>query len=292
MAYTVPNRKLIRPWEKNGRKRYRIYTATLKVGTTIAQVATGGGVTAGTTGVANAVIPFRGPGRIVGVQYGVKSAPDTYGAATGGALTVKAETTAGVQIFTDADLTSVKDGFVPVGTTAVDEARGVTAATDAFSGGFPVRGGVFVAIASGTDGEVVTVDFLVRHTTYARCELYPVGAAGSATVSSVLRLGGPGVLSAIAVDFGASVPATADLTVTADDASTGTALFTSTNSATDLAPSLIGSPGADEAIAATAATDGTEAASGFKDSLIVKLDQGDPGSTAGNTSIVELWIDD
>lgn len=293
MAYTVPQRKLIRPWEKNGRKRYRVYTNQMLVGTTTQQVATGGGVTAGSTGVANAVVPFRGPGRIVGIQYGIRgSAPEVLGAATSGALTVKAETTAGVQIFTDADLSSVKDGFVPVGTTAVDEGRAATAATDGFSGGFPVRGGVFAAISGGTDGEAVYIDYLVRHCTYAKVVFSATsGADGSGVASTILRLGGPGVLAAVAVDF-QNMPATTDLTITADDATTGTALFTSTNSLTDLAPSLIGRPGLDEAVAATAATDGTECANGFKNQLVVAMADADIFTSSNEKIVVEMWIDD
>lgn len=286
MAYTTPNIGLIRPWQSKGRRRYGIYSASMLVGGSD----DAGGTFATTTANKTIKVP---PGRIVGVQYGKRTAAETYAAATSGALTTKAESTAGVQIFTDAALTSVQDGFAPVGTTAVDEGRAATAATDGFSGGFPIRGGIFSSIASGTDGERIVVDYLVRHTTYAKVFLRAVGSAGSATASYVLDLGGPGVLAAVAVDFGSALPAaTTDLTITADDATTGTALFTSTNSVTDLAPSLIGRPGLDEAVNVTAATDGTEACNGFKKLLIVKIDQTDAYAGATTDTLVELWIDD
>lgn len=276
MAYTTPNTGLIRPWNRR-KNRYVHRKATLTV--------------VGTT--ASATISVPGPGRLVAIQYGKQSTgPEVYAAATSGVLTIKAESTNGVQIFTDGDLTSVQDGPVPVGTTAVDEGRAATAATDGFSGGFPIREGVFVAISSGTATEVIVVDMLFRLCTYAKVALHPTGSAGSATDTVTVDLGNAGVLAALAIDFGASVPATADVTIFADDATAGTALFTSTNSATDLAPSLLGAPGKDEAINATAATDGTECGNMFKRKLIVKIAQGDPFTTAGNDTTLELWIDD
>ena len=285
MAYTVPQARLIRPWQHAGRKRYGVHSVSMLVG--------GSDDAGGTfaTGTANKTVSTP-PGRIVGVQYGKRTAAETYAAATSGALTAKAESTNGVQIFTDAALASVQDGFAPVGTTAVDEARGVTAATDGFSGGFPIRGGIYSAISAGTDGERIVVDYLVRYCTYVRATLTATsGADGTGAGSQTINLGGPGTLAAVALDF-TSMPVTTDVTITADDATTGTALFTSTNSATDLAPSLIGRPGLDEAVAATAATDGTESANGFKESLIVAFAQGDIFTTGDETIVVEMWIDD
>jgi len=276
MAYTAPNRGLIRPWDLR-KNRYVHRKAVMTV--------------SGTTASAHVTIP--GPGRLIAIQYGkVSTGPEVYANATSGALVIKADSADGVQIWTDGDLSSAQDGPVALGTTAVDEARGATAATDGFSGGFPVRGGVALSISSGTAAEVIVVDMLFRLCTYAQVRLRPTGSAGSATDTVTLNLGNAGVLAALAIDFGASVPATADLTIYADDASAGTALFTSTNSATDLAPSLLGAPGKDEAIGATAATDGTECGNMFKKKLLVKIAQGDPFTTAGNDTLVELWIDD
>ncbi len=101
------------------------------------------------SGAASAQVAIPCPGRLIGIQYAA--------AAHAAALVIKADSTAGVQIFTDADISSSSaDGVpTPVGTTAVDEARGASAATDGFSGGFPVRTGVFVSVASGTAADPV-----------------------------------------------------------------------------------------------------------------------------------------
>ena len=276
MAYTVPNATLIRPWQSNGRRRYAVYSTALTVD-------------AGGDADSTIVCP---PGRIIGVAYGIKTAPETYAVATSGDLTIKAESVAGVQILDVADLTSAQDGFLPLGTVAVDEARAATAATDAFSGGFPIRGGINTVVANGTEAEVITVDYLVRHCTYSRVTLRPTGSAGSATDTRTLKLGGPGVLSAVAIDFGSGFPATGDVTIKADDGTTGLTLFTSANSATDLAPSLLGRAAQDEAGNVTAATDGTESGNAFKRSLVVAVAEADPYTDATDEAIVELWIDD
>ncbi len=278
MAYTLPNRRVIRPWDLR-RNRYIHRRARLVVNS---------------SGAASATVVFPGPGRVIAVQYGIlgTNGGDDYGAATSGTLVFKADSLDGAQIWTDGDLSSAQDGPLPVGTVAKDEARGATAATDAFSGGFPIRGGVYVVIASGTEAEVVTVDILVRLCTYVALNMTAdSGADGSATATRIVRLGNAGVLAAVALDF-QNMPATTDVTIYADDASNGTALFTSTDSATDLAPSLIGRPGADEAINASAATDGTECGNMFKKQLIVKFAQGDAFTSANERIIVELWIDD
>jgi hypothetical protein len=284
MAYTVPSARIIRPWNLKGRRRYGIYSASLNVGGTDGE----SGATY-STGTANKTLKVP-PGRIVGVQFGKRTAAETYANATSGTLVSKAESTAGVQIFTAA-ATSAYDGFKPLGTAAVDEGRAATAATDGFSGGFPIRGGIFTSISSGTDGERVTVDYLVRHCTYVRATLTATsGADGAGACTYTLPLGGPGVLAAVALDFTA-MPATTDITIKNDDTN-GTALFTSTNSATDLAPSLVGRPGADEGGAATAATDGTEAANAFHSALFITMAEADAFTTGDETVIVELWIDD
>lgn len=276
MPYTAFGRDiLVRPW-KYSKNRYIHRSVTLTV--------SGGGTASG-------VIPVPGPGRIVGVQYGIKTGPEAYGPATSGTLTL-VDGFDGVTKFTDTTLTAAQDGYAPVGTAALDEGGAATGAADGFSGGIPIRGDIKANIASGTAGEKITVDVLVRLCTYARVSLRPSGSAGSASDSRVLRLANAGVLAAIAIKYGSGVPASADVTITADDASSGTVLFARTNSATDLAPTLIGRPGLDEAAAATASTDGTEACNGFKRQLIVAVAQADPTVDATDHVNVELWIDD
>jgi hypothetical protein len=276
MAYTVPNTGLIRPWQ-HSKNRYIHRSFEMFAGT-----------------AASGTITIPCPGRLVAVRYG-KAAATRFGAltaATTGALTIKAETTNGVQIFADATLGSVSGDWVPLGTTAVDEARAVTAATDAFSGGFPVRGGVFVDLATITDGEHIVVDMLFRLCTYVKIDLIAEsGADGTGAATKTVRLGNAGVLSAVALDF-QNMPATTDVVVRADEATTGLALFRSDNSLTDLAPSLVGRPGADEGNAATAATDGTESGNGFAQGLVVELTGADIFTSGDEKVVTELWIDD
>lgn len=233
------------------------------------------------------------PGRLISLMYGKISTTDTYGApaaATSGALTIKADAPGGTTIFTDADISSVPTRPLAVGTTAVDEGRAATAATDAFSGGFPVRAGVNVAVATGTDGEVIVVDMLFRVCSYVRVDLVSQsGADGAGAATQFVNFGNAGVLAAVALDF-QNMPATTDITLRADTA-TGPTLFASTNSATDLAPSLLGNPGGDEAAAASAATDGTEAGTFFRKGIHITMAEADAFTSSNEKVVIELWCD-
>lgn len=237
------------------------------------------------------------PGRLIAVNYGQfdTSFSKARAAATSGALTLYADyadgSNTGRQIFTDADISSVPTRPVPVGTTALDEGSAATAATDAFSGGFPVRKGVGAIVASGTEAEVIYVDMFFRLCTYVRLDLISQsGSDGSGAWTGTINLGGPGVLAAVAHDY-QNTPATADIILKAD-ASDGPTLWSRASSQTDLAPTLIGGIGADEAAAASAATDGTECGNAFQKGIYFDLAQSD-AFTSGNEKIVtELWIDD
>ncbi len=263
------------------------------VGTTFAQ---GDSATATT---ASALVSIPSPGRLIGLRYGVPAATNAGAltALTSGDVDIKAETTAGVQIGTDAAASGlVGSGFVfPVGTVAVDEARGATAATDGFSGGFPVRQGVFIQVGAGTaatEGVVVEVDLIFRLSSYVTFDLVAQsGADGTGAATYTYRHGKAGHLAAIALDF-QNMPATTDLTIYADEATTGAALFTGTSSATDLAPSIIGRPAFDEAINAGAATDGTEGCNAFFGQLVFVLAEGDIFTSGNEKIVVECWIDD
>jgi len=287
MAYTTPNTGIIRPWSSRHHRRYIHRRIQLTVG--------GSGIGGGATTTASDTIKVP-PSRLVGITYGKQNTTDSEAgapvAATSGALVIKAESTAGVQIFTDADISSVPaTPPLPVGTAAVDEAGGATAATDAFGGGFPIRGGVFASISSGTDTEVIYVDLWFRLCTYVKLDLTSQsGADGSGAVTRLVDLGGAGTLAALAIDY-QNMPATTDLLIKADSTN-GTTLFTRSNSATDLAPSLLGRPGADEAINATAATDGTESGYFFKRGLFFDVAQADAFTSGDERIIVECWIDD
>ena len=287
MAYTLPNIGIIRPWEFS-KNRYIHRRIQLTVG--------GSGKGGGATTVASDTLGIPCPGRLIGITYGTQNLTDSLSGApvvaTSGALVLKAETTAGVQIFTDADLSSVPTTPpLALGTTSLDEAFAATAATDAFSGGFPVRGGVFATVTSGTDTEVIFVDCWFRLCTYVKLELSAQsGADGTGAVTRLVRLGNAGTLSAVAVDY-QNMPVTTDILIKADNTN-GTTLFTRTSSATDIAPSLVGRPGSDEAIAASAATDGTDSGNFFKQGLFIDVAQADIFTTGDEKIVLEMWIDD
>ncbi len=287
MAYTLPNTGIMRPWNYS-KNRYIHRRIQLTVG--------GSGKGGGATGTASDTLGIPCPGRLIGITYGKQNLTDSLSgapvAATGGALVLKAETTAGVQIFTDADISSVPaTPPLPVGGAAIDEGAAATAATDAFSGGFPIRSGVFASITGGTDGEVIFVDCWFRLTTWVKLELSSQsGADGAGAVTRSVPLGNAGTLAAIAVDY-QNMPATTDLLIKADNTN-GTTLFTRTSSATDIVPSLLGRPGADEAINATAATDGTESGYLFKQGLFFSVAEADAFTTGDEKIVIECWIDD
>jgi hypothetical protein len=205
---------------------------------------------------------------------------------------VKADNFDGATINTRTN-TATDLALSPVGTTAVDEARGATAATDAFSGGFPIRKGIFIDVAQGdgqTSGdELIIFDFWIEVDTYVCVDLVAqAGADGTGTVTRFVDMHGAGNLVAVAIDY-QNTPATADLLIKADSTS-GTTLFTVANSQTDLAPSLLGRPGADEAGAATAATDGTQAGNVFKRGLFLDLAQTDIFTGGNEHTFVEMWV--
>lgn len=285
MAYTLPNTGIIRPWNVS-RNRYIHRRSYLTVGG--ANVGHGGGA----TGTAQDIVDIPCPGRLVSYSFGLLGANGVAAnGITGGTLVLKAETTAGVQILSNATMSTEVLVPTPLGTTSIDEGRAATAATDGISGGFPVRRGVYLSMTGGTDTEVVVVDLWFKLCTWVKLSLSSqTGADGSGAVNRTVRLGNAGVLAAIAMDF-TSMPVTTDVTINADDAN-GALLFTSTDSATDLAPSLLGSPGFDEAKNVTAATDGTEAGSAFRSGLYFAVAQADAFTTGDEAILVECWIDD
>jgi hypothetical protein len=287
MAYTTPNAGIIRPWNKR-KNRYIHRKLLLTVG--------GSGDGGGATTTASGLVSIPCPGRLVAISYGAPNATHNEGvpgALTSGALVLKAETTAGAQVWTDGDLSSVSSSSrpVPIGTTSLDEGAAATAATDGFSGGFPVRQGVFASITSGTDTEVCEIDMWFRLCTYVKLDLVAQsGADGTGAVTRFVDLGNAGVLAAIAIDY-QNTPNTADLLIKADSTN-GPTLHSRADSNTDLVPTLLGSPGADEAINATAATDGTECGLAFRRGLFFDLAQTDIFTGGNEHTIVECWIDD
>lgn len=227
-----------------------------------------------------------GPGIIRAIAIDYQNQPATTD------VVLKADNVNGATIFTRAN--SATDlAPTPVGTTAVDEGRAATAATDAFSGGFPVRGGVYIDVAQGdgqTSGdELIFIDIWYQACEYIRRTTNPVGGAGTSVVTDTVRLARAGNLVALAIDF-TNQAATADCVIKADS-SAGETLFTSTNSATDLAPSMLGRPGADEAGAVTAATDGTASGNVFRTGLYIDVAQADDSTNGAKPIVFEFWCE-
>jgi hypothetical protein len=266
MAYTLPNIAVKRV---GNRPRYvwRDVT-TIPVGSNGSAAAT-------------AQIGIPHPGRLIAIKT-VSSATQA------GTLVIKRDTTDGVQIFTDGDISS-DVALSGVGTTNIAEDAAAAAATDCFSGGFPVVSGVHLTYASA-NAVAHKVSMLFRLCTYFYVDLVSQsGADGSGVVTKFVDLSGPGVLTALQVDY-QNVPVTTDILIK-NDSTDGDTLFTRTSSATDIAPKLLGAPGLDEAINVTAATDGTEAANGFHRGLFFDIAQSDAFTSSNERIIIECWCD-
>ena len=289
---TKPNTGIMRPWDySKNRYIHRQVKLTIGAGT---DPSTGAVYGTGTTG-GGVSIPC--PGRLVAVQYGVPHATDHYGVVanglTNGALAIKADTVAGVDIYAESDISAELIVPTPVGTTAIAEDAAATAATDGFSGGFPVRAGVRCEITGATDAEIVQIDMWFRLCTYVKGDLVAQsGADGSGVVTRTIPLGNAGVLAAWSLDY-QNTPSTADVIVRADSTN-GPILVRNhaTGSQTDQAPRLIGMAGVDEAGNASAATDGTECGSAFKSGLYIDVAQTDAFTSSNEKIVYELWIDD
>lgn len=204
----------------------------------------------------------------------------------------KADTADGVTIKTLADATDM--ALFPVGTTAMKSDAAVTSAVDAFSGGFPLRSGLFIDVAQADGGgtDNVVIDLYFRLCTYVSLKLSAdSGADGSAVIARLIDLHGPGSLAAVAFDY-QNMPSTTDIAIKADS-STGTALVVNhaTGSLTDQAPTLIGRAGQDEAANVTAATDATEGANMFKRKLYVGVAQANAFTSSDEFIMVDMWID-
>ena len=166
-----------------------------------------------------------------------------------------------------------------------------TAATDAFSGGFPVRGGVFGSIATGTDGEVCFVDMWFRLCTWFKISLSSQsGADGAGVVTRAVNFGNAGSLAAIAIDY-QNMPTTTDILIKADNTN-GTTLFTGTSSRTRTSRLRSGSPGYGRGHQRLAATDGTEGANVFKQGLFFSVAEADAFTTGNELILIEGWVDD
>lgn len=120
-----------------------------------------------------------------------------------------------------------------------------------------------------------------------RVTLTTTGSAGSAVATSTLTVGRPGFVRAIKVDYHASAPATTDLVIKADSSS-GVALFTKSNNATDIAATPVAMPGMDENGAATAATDVGSGGFPFGTGLYFDVAQSDALTGA---VVVDVWIE-
>jgi hypothetical protein len=183
---------------------------------------------------------------------------------------------------------------------AVDEGRAVTAATDGVEGGWFVADGLFFDVAQG-DGQTSGDERIVIDLWYVECDLlevklFPSGADGSAAASRIVKATRAGIIQGLSIDFGAGVPATADVVIKVDvldDASGGTTAFTSTNSLTDFGSASagvgLGIAGIDEANAVVAATDAVSGGYPFRRNLLFTVAQSD-NYAADEDITVRLWV--
>jgi hypothetical protein len=152
-----------------------------------------------------------------------------------------------------------------------------------------VRSGVSLTYASA-NAVGHTVDLWFRKCLYLRLDLVSQsGADGSGAVTRKVDLHTAGVLAAVAIDY-QNEPSTTDIVIKADNSS-GTTLLTRTSSLTDIGPICVGAPGGDEAINASAATDGTEGALAFSTGLYFDVAQADAFTSSNERIILECWID-
>ena len=125
---------------------------------------------------------------------------------------------------------------------------------------------------------------------HRRVELRPTGADGSAAVTQSLQTG-PAIIRFLAVDY-ISQPATTDLVIKSDGSS-GTTLFTNSNSVTDITAKPVSmTAGVDEGGAALAATDGSAGGMPVKNGLFFDVAQGDGQTTGDEAIIVDVWYEE
>ena len=120
--------------------------------------------------------------------------------------------------------------------------------------------------------------------------LRPAGGAGVAVATQQWTLGRPGVLRFIKIDYGSGVPATTDVVIKRDSTS-GVAVLTSTDNATDIGPVAVGTAGMDEAQAASAVTDGLAGGIPFSTGLFIDVAQADPYVNSTDEIIVDLYYE-
>lgn len=173
---------------------------------------------------------------------------------------------------------------------AVDEGNAATAATDATEGGAFVKNGITVNVAQGdalTDCVIVDIWYEVLRLESTTL-ISQTGADGSGAVTRTVDFNGAGVLLGVHVDY-SNMPATTDLVIKADGSS-GTTLFTATNTVTDIGPTSIGIIGIDEANGAMAATDGSAGGHAFKRNLFFDVAQADAFTSGNETIVVHTWV--
>lgn len=235
---------------------------------------------------------YTGPARITHVAIDYQNQPVTTDLLIKAAL----DSVGGATLFTRSN--SATDLAVStLGTpAAVDEGRAVTAATDGVEGGWFVEKGLFFDVAQG-DGQTTGDERILVDVWYQECELleiklYPLGADASAATTRLIKLHRAAIIQGIQIDFGAGVPATADVVIKADvldDLTGGTTAFTSTSSLTDFGPVGLGIAGVDEAGAVVAATDAVSGGYPIKRNIYVTVAEADLYAT-NEDIIIRLWL--
>ena len=121
---------------------------------------------------------------------------------------------------------------------------------------------------------------------HRRARITTTGTAGNASGSEFISLPA-GIVRALAIDWHASAPGTSDLTIKADS-STGTTVFSTVNTVTDLSARPVVMAGIDEGGAATASTDTGAGGFPYRYGLNIAVAQADALTDA---VIVDVWVE-
>lgn len=205
-------------------------------------------------------------------------------------LIVKRDNTSGAAVYTVSN-NSTDIGPVALGTAGMDEANNASAATDGLSGGIPFSTGLFIDVAQA-DPYANSTDQIVVDLYYEPMRQKDItmttsnAGAGTSAAAVQWTTNRPGVVRFIAVNYSASEAATADFTIKRDTTA-GAVIFTNGNSATDLAPTAVGTGGKDEGNNALAASDAVSGGLVFNHGLYLALAQ----TNALKTNVVSIWYD-
>lgn len=205
-------------------------------------------------------------------------------------LIIKRDSASGAAILTRSN-SATDVAPVAVGTTALDEAQNAvsafTSATDAASGGLPFTSGLYLDVAQADPYADATDEILVDILWEPiRKKTFTLTSDGSGNATSQWTYGRPGAIRFIQIDYDAS-PGAGFTLVIKRDTSTGATIFTKDANETDFGPSAVGTVGADETFAASAASDGMAGGLPFNTGLYIDT----TGGNSGDVTAVSIWYD-